>query len=81
MRYKFGSLSVEDTMKFISHQLDAAGVTRDIFTEETKSEIYRLSNGVICNINNICYDLLISAVEQSKDFVEPALLDSILVSD
>lgn len=81
VRYKFENLSVEDTIKFISHQLKVAGLTKEIFSEETKAEIFRLSNGVISNINNICYDLLIGAVENSMDFIEPSLLKNILSED
>lgn len=81
VRYKFSSLSVEETVKYMDHQMSLSGVTKRIFSEEAKSEIFRLSSGVICNINNICYDLLITATEQSKDLIEPSLLDSILISN
>ncbi|MBU2515907.1 AAA family ATPase [bacterium] len=81
IRFKFNNLSVEDTMRFIEHQLKMAGVTKAIFTEDAKNEIFRLSNGIICNINNICYDLIVNAVEKSLDIIEPSLLNTILAGE
>lgn len=81
VRYKFNNLSVEDTMRFIDHQLKIVGITKTVFTEDTKNEIYRASNGIICNINNICYDLMVTAVEKSLDIIETSLLEEVLVGE
>lgn len=81
IRYKFGALSVEDTVRYIVHQMEKAGATRSIFTEDTKNEIFRLSNGIICNINNICYDLILEAVGKSLDIIEPSLMEAVLASE
>jgi len=81
VRYKFGNLSLEETVKYMDHQMSLAGVSKTIFSDDVKSEIFRLSTGAICNINNICYDLLIKATEEAKEIIEPSLIDSILVSD
>ena len=81
VRYKFNNLSVEDTMRFIEHQLKIVGITKTVFTEDTKNEIYRVSNGIICNINNICYDLMVTAVEKSLEIIEPSLMESVLAGE
>jgi type II secretory pathway predicted ATPase ExeA len=81
IRYKFCPLTVENTVRYIVHQMEKAGATRSIFTEDTKNEVYRISNGIICNINNICYDLILAAVENSVDIIEPSLLETVLTGD
>jgi len=78
VRYIFKSLSIEETLAYIDHHFKLAGLQKAIITDDCKTEIFKLSKGNISNINNICFDLLIAAVNLRKDIIEPSLLENIL---
>ena len=59
--------------------MNLAGIERKIFPDEIIAEIYRISKGNICNINNICFELLIQASIKSKEIIEKSLLDNIIL--
>jgi len=75
--YDIGSLSLEDTSKYITHQLKICGLEKNIFSDDTKSQIYAISKGTVGRINQLCFDLLIAAVSESKDIIELSMLDKI----
>lgn len=79
IRYKFENLSLEETTKYIKYQMQRVGVGHQIFSDEAIAEIFKISQGIICNINNICFDLLIEAASKSKDIIEPSLLQTIIL--
>ena len=55
------------------------GIERKIFPDDLIAEIYRISKGNICNINNICFELLIQAANNSKEIIEMSLLDKLIL--
>jgi len=79
IHYTIEPLSIEECSKYIKHQMKLAGIERKIFPDEVIAEIYRISKGIICNINNICFDLLIQASHNSKEIIEMSLLDKIIL--
>lgn len=79
IHYSIEALSVEECSKYISYQMKLAGVEHKIFPDEIIAEIYRISQGIICNVNNICFELLIQAALNSKEIIEKSLLDKIIL--
>ena len=79
MHYKIEPLSVEECSKYISFQTKSAGVDRKLYPEEAIAEIFRISKGNICNINNICFELLLQAATSSMDVIEMSLFDKIIL--
>lgn len=79
MHYSINALSIEECSKYINYQMNLAGIERKIFPDEIIAEIYRISKGNICNINNICFELLIQASIKSKEIIEKSLLDNIIL--
>lgn len=79
MHYSIEALSIEECSKYITYQMKLCGVEHKIFPDEIIAEIYRFSQGIICNINNICFDLLIQAALNSKEIIEKSLLDKIIL--
>jgi general secretion pathway protein A len=79
IHYTIEPLSIEECSKYIRHQMKLAGIDRKIFPDEIIAEIYRISKGNICNINNICFELLIQAAFNSKEIIEISLLDKIIL--
>lgn len=79
IHYIIEALSIEECSKYITYQMKLAGIERKIFLDEIIAEIYRISKGNICNINNVCFELLIQASLNSKEIIEMSLLDKIIL--
>lgn len=77
IKYDIDSLTLEETSKYISHQLKICGLEKNIFSDDTKSQIYNISKGSISQINQLCFELLIVAVSESKDIIEGSMLEKI----
>jgi len=67
IRYALRPLSMEETGFYISHQMKICGVEQAMFSD-------------LSEINAICFDLLIYASAQSKQIIEPSMLEVILQS-
>jgi general secretion pathway protein A len=81
VRYSYTSLGLEETCKYIIHHLKTAGITQTIFTEDCTAEIFKLSQGIISNINNICLDLLLVAAERGKDIIEMSMIKEVCIPE
>ena len=79
IHYIIEALSIEECSKYIRYQMKLAGIERKIFPDEITCEIYRISKGNICNINNVCFELLIQAASNSKEIIEMSLLNKIIL--
>ena len=77
-RYELGALTLEETSLYISHQSKICGLDRNIFSDDTKAQIYNHTKGIIGKINGICYNLIIHAASQSKDIIEPSMLEAVI---
>jgi type II secretory pathway predicted ATPase ExeA len=70
LRFHLGTLSIEDMRAYIQHRLEVAGgADREIFAEETFSEIYRYTGGVPRLINTLCDTSMMAAFNADRDFV------------
>lgn len=81
IRHAYAGLSNEESSRYIDHHMKIAGVDKSVFSEECKAEIFKLSQGVISNINNICLDLLLSAVENRKEIIEISQLKEVCIPE
>ena len=80
LHYKIEPLTIEECSKYITYQMSLSGIDRKIFPDEVIAEIFKISKGNICNINNICFELLIQASLKSKEIIEHSLLEKIVLS-
>lgn len=78
IRYTLRPLSVEETGYYISHQMKVCGVEQSLFSDDTKAAIFQHSKGILADINALCFELLIYAAAQSKQIVEPSMLEIVL---
>lgn len=78
VRYALRPLSVEETGTYISHQMKVCGVEKSVYSDDTKAAIFQHSKGILSEINAICFDLLIYAVAESKQIIEPSMLEVVL---
>ena len=78
IRYSLRPLSVEETGYYISHQMKVCGVEQSVFSDDTKAAIFQHSKGILSDINALCFELLIYAAAQSKQIIEPSMLEVVL---
>lgn len=71
------SISLEDTVSYIKHQMKNCGVDKTVFSDDAVSSIFNFSKGIISDINCICFRLIILAVSEGKDIIESSMLDKI----
>lgn len=75
--YEMSGLSLEDTSKYIRHQMKICGVDKGIFSDECVSQIFMMSQGLMSQINAVCFRLIVMAVAEGKDIIEPAMLERV----
>ena len=77
LRFHLGTLSIEDMRAYIQHRLEVAGgADREIFAEDTFSEIFRYSGGVPRLVNTLCDTAMLAAYNSDRDFVDVADITS-----
>lgn len=70
MRFHFNGMNQEEVFGYINHSLNIAGSTNAIFTDTVLQKIHDVSGGVPREINNICNNLLISAMTLDKKIID-----------
>jgi type II secretory pathway predicted ATPase ExeA len=78
LRYRVKGLSLEESSQYIDHHMKIAGVLKKVFSDEAKAEIFRASNGVMRVINDLCFNLIITAVVNKKEIIESSLLREVI---
>lgn len=73
-RFRLEGLSQEETVQYINRRLIVAGLTADLFTDESLQYIFQVTEGLPRRINNICSLALLKAKAAKRTSVEPALL-------
>ena len=79
-RFHLTPLTREETGEYVAHRLKIAGVTREVFTKQAISEIYKLSRGIPRLINTLSERALIGAYGANlpmikKDIVKNAAVE------
>jgi len=70
LRFHLGALSRDDLRAYVLHRLEVAGANgREIFAEETYSEIARYSGGVPRLVNTLCDTAMMAAFNEDRDHV------------
>ena len=71
LRYGLEGLSEVETKEYIQHHLRLAGNAEMIFTDAAIQTIFVASEGILREINNICYEsLIVAASRQSRKIGE-----------
>jgi general secretion pathway protein A len=70
--------NVEETNRYITSRLLASGAARtDIFSNEAVDYIYRCTEGIPRNINNICDNALLSGYAAGEQIIGPAIIEEV----
>lgn len=74
IRYHFVPLSLDKTTRYLRHRLQVAGATREIFTRDAISAIYRFSRGYPVMINALCDLALFFGCSEQKIIIDEAVI-------
>ena len=72
LKYQAHGMSLEETCKYIDHNLASSGKTNSLFTDDAKSEIFKRTGGIPRLVNMECYKAIIAACMEVKDIIEPS---------
>ena len=75
-RYNLESLNVDETMAYIRHRLDVAGLagSRELFPSKVVRDIHRLTGGIPRQINLLCDRTLLGAYGRRKNRINRKLV-------
>jgi type II secretory pathway predicted ATPase ExeA len=79
LRYEIKNLSLDETKAFIKYQLKIAGLERPLFPDDVIAQIYASSVGNISEINRICFNMINTAVSESKEVMELSMLEKAVI--
>jgi len=77
IRYRVEHLTLEETSRYITHQLDICGSKKPIFAEEAIARIFSVTQGNISFVNNICFAALILSASESQPIIGPATIEKV----
>jgi len=77
IRCRVKPLALEETSKYVRHQMKRAGMERQYFSDEAVARIYEYSRGITSSVNHFCFSALALAVSEGKEIVDPAMIESL----
>jgi len=75
IRFRTSALTLEETAKYIRHQLKTAGREATLFSDEAVSRVFDYSRGLISQVNDICFKAILKAAADGRELVEPTLVE------
>ena len=70
MRIILDNLEQSEVHTYMATHLEYAGCNKEIFTSDAEEEIYKISNGIPRQINDICEKSLLYAYQQQKRLID-----------
>ncbi len=78
IRYRVYPLSLEETGRYIVHQLSTCGCRKPIFADESIAKIFTLTQGNISQINNMAMQALILSASEDQPIVGPMIIEKVI---
>lgn len=78
LRFALEGLTEAETKAYISHHLKLAGCQNELFTEDAVAEIFAASEGILREVNNICYASLLHGALNKLHTVDKKLVEHVL---
>ena len=72
-------LNPDDMERFITNQLDMAGLGHNIFTENALALVIRSSDGILRKARNLCLSCMVEAVRSSKKTIDIDNVNRVLI--
>lgn len=81
IKHMMQPLTLEETPKYIRHQLKNVGIEKAVFSDAAMSSVYDYSKGIISTINMLCYMSLIKAAGEGKEIIDQYDIDAVRTQD
>jgi type II secretory pathway predicted ATPase ExeA len=81
VRFRLLPLNLDEAVGYISHHLNLAGSTGDIFTGAAMKEIHMFSGGLIRVINKVCVNCLLFGAAKSKKLIDDHMVKAVIESE
>jgi type II secretory pathway predicted ATPase ExeA len=78
LRFHLTGLAQSEAAAYLKHQLEIAGRTDMLFTDDVIAEIYQQAKGIPRLINTLCYECLLDIYRQQKNVVDMPTLEKVL---
>jgi general secretion pathway protein A len=77
IRCRIEPLSLEETSRYITHQVDGCGSRKPIFAEEAVARLFSATQGNISQINNLCFAALVVAAADNQPIIGPVIIEKV----
>jgi len=78
LRVHLTGLAQSEAAAYVKHQLEVAGRTDALLTDDVIAEIYQQAKGIPRLINTLCYECLLDIYRQQKNVVDVPTLEKVL---
>jgi type II secretory pathway predicted ATPase ExeA len=78
LRIHLTGLAQGEAVAYVKHQLEIAGRTDTLFSDDVITEIYQQAKGIPRLINTLCYDCLLDIYHQQKNVADMPTLEKVL---
>jgi general secretion pathway protein A len=78
LRFHLTGLAQSEAGAYVKHQLEIAGRTDTLFTDDVIVEIYQQAKGIPRLVNTLCYECLLDIYQQQKNVVDMPTLEKVL---
>jgi len=78
LRIHLTGLAQSEAAGYVKHQLEIAGRTDTLFTDDVIAEIYQQAKGIPRLLNTLCYECLLDIYRQQKNVVDMPTLEKVL---
>ncbi len=70
LSHHISPMSLEETASYIDHGLEVAHRKEKLFSDATKTEIFKRTNAVARQVNRICYNAIVAGTIEHKDLID-----------
>jgi len=75
LRFALEGLSEIETCDYIHHHLSLSGCTRMPFTKAAMRAVFMASDGILREVNNICFEALLAGAERNEKRIDEQLVE------
>ena len=74
-RYHLLPLSLKDSIEYVKHRLDVAGLKDEVFTYPLLKKIHKITGGIPRKINLLCDRAMLGAYVQNQRYIDRKILE------
>jgi general secretion pathway protein A len=78
LRFALEGMSQKENSEYIWHHLQLSGCTKMPFTKDALKSIFVASEGILREVNNICYEALLAGAEQNEKQIDGRIVEWVI---